>query len=83
MRRLTIEELAAADPEDFLPIREAAELLNVHPATVRKWVHDGRLAFALVEGRQHVLLPDASEVEKQTRDSPRGRPRRMTTVSFI
>lgn len=80
MRLLTVEELAAADPADFLPIREVARLLLVHPATVRKWVHDGRLGYAVVEGRQHVLLPDASRVEQAVRHAPKGRPRRMTRV---
>lgn len=74
-RRLTPDELATADPHDLITIRAAAELLLVTPATVRKWVHDGRIGAAVVQGRQHVLLPQASQAEHDTRQSTRGRPR--------
>lgn len=83
MKALTPAELAGADPHELLPVRDVAQLLNVTPNTVRKWIHDGRLGTAIVAGRHHVLLPHASAVEHQTRTSTRGRPRQMTPMGFM
>lgn len=80
MKALTRDELVAADPHDLVPIREAARLLDVHPNTVRKWVHDDKLATVVVAGLHHVLIPHASDVEHQTRNSTRGRPRGVTSL---
>ena len=37
--------------ERLLTISEAAELLQLHPETVRNWIRDGRLPWGMKLGR--------------------------------
>jgi len=44
VRRAVREEVGRAPREDvFLSVARAAEVADVAPATIRKWIHEGRL----------------------------------------
>lgn len=39
-----------ADSEQWLPLSQAAKLLNVHPTTLRRWADEGEIAVLLTPG---------------------------------
>jgi excisionase family DNA binding protein len=41
----------------LLKIKEAAQLLGVHPATLRRWDNEGRLKAVRVGSRSHPINP--------------------------
>lgn len=65
-------EPAAKRPDDTYSVREVADRLGVHPETVRRLIHAGRLE-AVREGRTLRLVPASVEalLEQQRRKPPR------------
>lgn len=55
------------DPEPFLTLKEAAERLGVHPATLRRWADQGDVQVRLTPGG-HRRFP-LSEIERLGRPS--------------
>lgn len=52
-----------SDTPDFLTTREVAQRYGVHPATVRRWVSDGRLPAVRVGPRQlRIRVADLAQV---------------------
>lgn len=68
----------------LMPAARAARALDVHPNTVRRWFHKGRMPFVLVKGgRRCVARPDlvafaharkGSPARLEETDKTRGRP---------
>jgi excisionase family DNA binding protein len=57
-RRLS-RTTATQEPEQYLTVARAAELLSVHPSTVRRWIDEGRLpAYRLGPKRIAVMATD-------------------------
>lgn len=61
--------------ECLLTVDEAATVAEVAPATVRWWMHTGRLPRHRHGRRVYVLEADLLDTEHETRVSGRGRPR--------
>lgn len=57
---------APAIPSEFLTVRAAAGIAGVHPATLRTWIHDGRLPTHRAGRHLRVLR---GELEKLLRAS--------------
>ena len=52
-----------ADASRFLTVSQAARILAVHPLTVRRWIHDGRLpAYRIGEKGVRVVLTDVLDL---------------------
>jgi excisionase family DNA binding protein len=51
-------------PERFITVQDAAELLQVHPQTVRVWLRQGKLKGRLIGGRKSGYRIPASEIER-------------------
>lgn len=43
----------APEPEPYISTAEAADLLGVHPSTVRKWADEGSLRVVIVTKGEH------------------------------
>lgn len=70
IRSIIREELARlATPEEYLSIRGAADLAGVVPATVRRWVREGKLAR---HGAGRHLRVRRAELEEFLRRGGRG-----------
>jgi excisionase family DNA binding protein len=63
---------AAGGPERSYSVRQVADLLGVHPETVRRLIHAGRLE-AVREGRVLRLVPASVHalLDQQRRKPPR------------
>jgi excisionase family DNA binding protein len=48
----------------FLSVSEAALLLGVNAATVRRWIHEQRLGAVQVGGEQGVIRIPTTELER-------------------
>jgi excisionase family DNA binding protein len=46
--------VSASDPESTASVREVAELLGVHPQTVRRLIHEGKLEGVRIGSGLHV-----------------------------
>ncbi len=54
-------------PDKLLSLQEAADLLGVHPRTLRRWIIAGRLPAVLIPGRfggEYRIAEDALEQAK-------------------
>ena len=60
--------MAALTEEPLLNVREVAELLRVHPLTVRRYISEGALAAVQLPGGYHrVRRQDVEEMLRQGR----------------
>ena len=59
---------AARTPDEFLSMREAADVAKVDPATVRRWIREGQLE-RLGAGRH--LRVRRADLERRLRDGGR------------
>lgn len=69
-RPRTIDEPTAAEAVlngDLVPWREAAQHLEVKPATLARWIDRGKLPTITINRRRYVSLTDASTLEHATR----------------
>jgi len=48
----------------FITVEEAAELLQIHPQTVRLWLRNGKLRGRLIGGRKSGYRIPASEINR-------------------
>lgn len=58
--------------DGFITVEEAAELLRIHPQTVRLWLRQGKLRGRLIGGRKSGYRIPASEIDRLL--SPDGEP---------
>jgi excisionase family DNA binding protein len=57
--RRSASHSAPKEPERYLTVTRAAELLSVHPSTIRRWIDDGRLpAYRLGPKRIGIMAAD-------------------------
>jgi excisionase family DNA binding protein len=62
--------ISAAPRDGEASVREVAELLGVHPQTVRRLIHDGRLESIRVGGRLFVPRAARDELVARQRRKP-------------
>ncbi|MDP9364703.1 MAG: helix-turn-helix domain-containing protein [Chloroflexota bacterium] len=58
------------DGERYLTVEQAAERLQTHPQTVRKWLRTGRLVGTLISRRAGYRIAQ-TEVDRFLREGPR------------
>jgi excisionase family DNA binding protein len=56
--------------KDWLSLKDAAELLGVHPCTVRNWSNDGKLPVYRTNGGHRRYRAQEIELWKQSHDNP-------------
>lgn len=62
------EAAAAAYRHELIPWRAAAQLAQVKPATVARWIDRGHLPYITVEGVRRVDLAHVTDLEHARRD---------------
>ena len=73
-RHLTPDQAAdALHDGDLIQWREAADLLDIPPRRMTRWMDRGQLAWITVEHRRYVILSQASALEHQIRAAGPGR----------
>jgi excisionase family DNA binding protein len=60
------------DQSEWVSLRRAAEILGVHPATVRNWADEGKLHSRRTPGKHRRFL--VSELQKQLQNTPEMQP---------
>ncbi len=55
---------------DLISTKDAAELLGVHPQTIREFIRQGRLRAFTIPGRGHKVFVERSEVQKLGEPEP-------------
>jgi excisionase family DNA binding protein len=73
LRELRPDGNAGASPE-LLSVKEAAEEVGVNPATIRNWVHQGRLARYGTGRIWRVRRPELFELLRQAEAGPQSPP---------
>jgi excisionase family DNA binding protein len=69
VRKEVARQLAERDANsEWLTAFEAAEILGVHPKTLRKMIRDGKLASSRVGSRHRVLRADVEQLIKGARN---------------
>jgi excisionase family DNA binding protein len=56
--------------KDWLSLKDAAELLGVHPCTVRNWANDGKLPVYRTNGGHRRFRAQEIDLWKQSHDNP-------------
>jgi excisionase family DNA binding protein len=64
--------LNMTDQSEWVSLRRAAEILGVHPATVRNWADEGKLHSRRTPGNHRRFL--ISELQKQLQNAPEMQP---------
>lgn len=60
------ERMMVADGYGLLTVKEAAQVLNVHPVTVKRWIREGRLrSLKLSDGARRIGREHVEEFLKQ------------------
>lgn len=62
-------DMTQSDTDTWMPIAKAAELLGVHPRTLRRYIRDGRMPVNRLSSQVVLLRPE--DVEKFTADNIR------------
>lgn len=62
--------MSAVDPEGPPSVREVAELLGVHPQTVRRLIHEGKLEGVRIGGALFVPRTALDELLARQRRKP-------------
>ncbi len=62
--------MRASDPEGTASVREVAELLGVHPQTVRRLIHEGKLEGVRAGSGLFVPLAALAELLARQRRKP-------------
>ena len=62
--------MSALPPDGSASVREAAELLGVHPQTVRRLIHEGRLEGVRVDRGLFVRRRELDELVARQRRPP-------------
>jgi excisionase family DNA binding protein len=65
-----------ADQPDLLSVREVADRLGVHPETIRRLIHEGRMSAVRVGRVLRVARADVELFVDRQRVKPTPRPRR-------
>ena len=66
----TIASEKLAGSHDYFSVRELAELLELHPATIRLWIREGRLPSA----RKDQRTPQMADPRRRGRTAARREP---------
>lgn len=60
------EKMMVADGYGLLTVKEAAQVLNVHPVTVKRWIREGRLrSLKLSDGARRIGREHVEELLQQ------------------